>query len=114
MKSRHLAASRKPCLYAIALAAGLIVCAPVLADADLENARLAALLRQLDALDRMAAMSAAAAPSGTRYHFDYARLRQDVARIRTGIEDYLSPQRAQPRDPDALTGEYQIERTPSP
>jgi RAQPRD family integrative conjugative element protein len=80
------------------------------ADTDAERTQLAALVRQLDLLDRLAEHRASQAPqSDTRYHFDYARLRQDIERIRGGIRDYLAPQRAQPRDPSTLRGDYRLE-----
>jgi len=76
-------------------------------DSDIERAQLAAVLRQLDALERHADNSAALPhPIAARYHFDYLRLREDIQRIRTGVQDYLTPQRAQPRDPAPLLGEY--------
>ncbi|MBN3848538.1 raqprd family integrative conjugative element protein [Paraburkholderia sp. Ac-20342] len=76
-----------------------------------QRAELAVLVRQLDGLERQAERGAAIAEStgqqdGVRYHFDYARLREDVRRVRTGIQDYLTPQRAQPRDPVELMGNY--------
>ena len=80
-----------------------------LAAADDENERehLAAVARQLDLLDRLAKQSASTAPeSRSRYHFDYRRLDADLQRMRSGIDDYLTPQRAQPRDPFALLGDY--------
>jgi len=81
------------------------------ADGAAETARLAALLRQLDALERTANDRLPSDASGrSRYSFDYARLNADIARIRAGIDDYLRPSRAQPRDPDQLIGEY---RSPS-
>ena len=43
--------------------------------------------------------------------FDYLRLREDLLRVRAGIEDYLTPRRAQPRDPLEFQGDY---RLPSP
>lgn len=77
------------------------------ADQDIEHAQLAALVRQLDTLDRLAEHGASRPPQpGARYHFDYARLREDIARIREGLRDYLTPQRAQPRDPVPLIGHY--------
>ena len=83
---------------------------PLAADADSERARLAALVRQLDILARLAEHGASLPPlDGARYHFDYARLRQDIARVRAGIHDYLTPQRAQPRDPLPLIGDYRRE-----
>jgi RAQPRD family integrative conjugative element protein len=72
---------------------------------------LAAALRQLNTLERLAEQSAASTPivPGTRYHFDYSRLLADLARVRTGIQDYLAPSRAQPRDPSVLEGQYRAE-----
>lgn len=80
------------------------------ADQDAEHAQLAALVRQLDMLDRLAEHGASLpVQPGARYHFDYARLREDIARIREGVRHYLAPQRAQPRDPVQLTGDYRRE-----
>lgn len=98
------------------LALGLALCSPDFAAADpaLENTQLALLLRQLDALDRTALQAAASASIEARYRFDYARLHADIARVRAGIEDYLTPPRAQPRDPSSLSGEYRTERAVKP
>ncbi|MGB3749183.1 MAG: RAQPRD family integrative conjugative element protein [Rhodanobacter sp.] len=95
------------------LACLLVGPAPALAaDAASEHAQLAALVRQLDMLDRLAEHSATLPrPDGSRYHFDYARLREDIEHVRAGIQDYLTPQRAQPRDPVALLGGYRQEPT---
>jgi len=100
-----------PCLFALVLGLALSLDVPVrAANAESERARLAAMLRQLDVLDRLAQDSAdATAPDGARYHFDYARLHADIDRIRKGITQYLSPPRAQPRDPQTLNGEYVVE-----
>ncbi|EOG9025644.1 RAQPRD family integrative conjugative element protein [Pseudomonas aeruginosa] len=77
------------------------------ADDSNEKEHLAAVVRQLDLLDRLAKQSAAtASQERARYHFDYTRLTADLQRMRTGINDYLTPQRAQPRDPAALLGDY--------
>lgn len=75
-----------------------------------ENARLAAMLRQLNLIEHLAQEGRqTTSTAGTRYHFDYARLHADIARMRSGIEDYLSPPRAQPRDPSELAGNYRRE-----
>lgn len=72
-----------------------------------EREQLAALARQLDLIDRLAEHAANTAPQErARYHFDYAQLRADLKRVRAGLEDYLVPQRAQPRDPVPLAGDY--------
>lgn len=72
-----------------------------------ERERLEALVRQIELADRLAEHAASMAPQErARYYFDYARLRADLKRIRAGLQDYLAPQRAQPRDPVPLTGDY--------
>lgn len=74
-------------------------------DGALEPEQLAALARQIELADRLAdhladQAASTASPERARYHFDYARLRADLKRIRAGVQDYLVPQRAQPRDPE--------------
>ena len=72
-----------------------------------EREQLAALARQLDLIDRLAEHGANTAPQErARYHFDYVRLHADLQRVRAGLQDYLVPQRAQPRDPVPLAGDY--------
>ena len=74
---------------------------------DIERGQLAAVLRQLDALERHAESSAALSHQiAARYHFDYLRLREDIQRVRSGVLDYLTPQRSLPRDPTPMLGEY--------
>ncbi|UOB57011.1 hypothetical protein MRS60_07895 [Burkholderia pyrrocinia] len=75
------------------------------------RAELAVMTRQLEGLERQAERGAALATASfasnhSRYHFDFIRLREDVRRIRGGVEDYLTPVRAQPRDPIELHGDY--------
>ena len=73
----------------------------------MEREQLTALARQLDLIDRLAEHAANTAPQErARYHFDYARLRADLKRVRAGLQGYLVPQRAQPRDPVPLAGDY--------
>ena len=84
------------------------------ADAASESAQLAAIERQLDTINRLATQSEQLPDNGdTREHFDYARLHADIARVREGIQDYLSPRRPLPRDPSTLVGHYRV-RTDSP
>ena len=92
----------------VMLVAGLAICwSAQSADNALENTQLALLVRQLDQLERTALDAQRLSDSHThRYHFDYARFQVDLARIRSGVEDYLSPPRAQPRDAEELSGQY--------
>ncbi|EGA6601301.1 conjugal transfer protein [Salmonella enterica] len=46
-----------------------------------------------------------------RYYFDYPRIHSDITTLRSGIENYLTPTRAQPRDTAALVGQYSEEKT---
>lgn len=99
-------ASAWPAL-AVLLVVSLTALQPALADDALEREQLAALARQLDLIDRLAEHAADTAPQArTRYHFDYARLRADLHRVAAGVQDYLVPQRAQPRDPVPLASDY--------
>ncbi|WP_454834377.1 integrative conjugative element protein, RAQPRD family [Pseudomonas lini] len=72
------------------------------------------ILQQLDTIERLVtrAKTASTAESVERYRFDYPRLTQDIQRIRHGVQGYLSPSRAQPRDPTELVGDYRLD-TPS-
>lgn len=46
-----------------------------------------------------------------RYFFDYPRIHSDITTLRSGIEHYLTPARAQPRDTATLVGQYREEKT---
>lgn len=114
MRWRVKAQRWAPAAFACALGALLSIDVPATAaDSSTERVRLAAVLRQLDLVDRLIDDSAeSAAIRGTRYHLDYGRLRADISRVRTGIEQYLTPVRAQPRDDEALNGTYAAEGSP--
>lgn len=101
------ACHRAPAL-ALTLALALGSATPAAAgDTAPEHAQLAALVRQLDMIERTAQHSASLGrDERARYHFDYARLCADLKRIRAGVQDYLVPQRAQPRDPVPLAADY--------
>ena len=111
MLTRLRRSTRCPSRWGLILSVTLAAQVPAWsADADTEDtekARLASLVRQLDALERAAEHSAESSGAETaRYRFDYARLTADIERIRSGIEDYLTPIRAQPRDLQPLSGQY--------
>ena len=97
---------------AVLCAAALLLATPLAIPSDMaqEPSRLSGLIRQLDLIERLAEDSARLPRDETsRYHFDYPRFRDDVQRMRQGIRDHLSPQRAQPRDPLPLSGDYRQE-----
>jgi RAQPRD family integrative conjugative element protein len=107
------AIGRRDLLVAAVVTLGASLSGPASADIDAERTRLAMLLRQLDLLETLVRQAEDSAPTSARYHFDFARLRADLARIRRGIEDYLTPRRAQPRDPVELSGDYQRQESHS-
>lgn len=76
-----------------------------------QEQQLILLSRQLDTLDTLVrrATRFEAPESNARYRFDYPRLTQDIQRIRQGVKDYLSPSRAQSRDPSELVGDYRLD-----
>ncbi len=111
---RRAAHRGAPTLFVMALLLGHTPM--VLAESPAQRQELAAALRQLDALERTVADSAAQSSitPGERYHFDYPRLLADLARVRAGIQAHLTPSRAQPRDPSELAGDYRTERAVEP
>lgn len=80
-----------------------------------QEQQLSLLIRQLDTLDTLVRSTPRfeAPESNTRYRFDYPRLIQDIHRIRQGVQGYLSPSRAQPRDPNELVGDYRLDTPPA-
>lgn len=86
----------------------LWACKASATDPDLHRQNLANALRQLDLLDRFLVTAASTYQPGPaeRHHFDHARLREDLQRVRAGIQAYLSPPRAQPRESEPLAGDY--------
>lgn len=106
---RFLALKPTQCPAALLLAAlWLWATSASATDPGLHRQNLASALHQLDLLDRFLATVASTyqpRPSD-RYHFDHARLRGDLQRVRAGIQAYLSPPRAQPREPEPLAGDY--------
>lgn len=100
-----------PNLYKTLAAAALTACCSastaLAKPAGDEHQQLTFILRQLDAVDRLStAHTDAIIDLDARYTFDYARLSADIDLIRQGINDYLTPSRAQPRNPPELTGHY--------
>jgi len=100
----------------LALLLAMVLSSAALAEAAHQRQELAAALRQLDGLERLVRHSEANMPviAGERYHFDYPRLLADLAQVRTGIQTYLVPSRAQPRDLSEVSGDYRREQVSQP
>lgn len=67
-------------------------------------------LRQIEASLHRAQQSAKTGIN-ERYYFDYPHIHSDISTLRSGIENYLTPIRAQPRDTATLVGQYREEKT---
>ncbi|AZC38281.1 RAQPRD family integrative conjugative element protein [Pseudomonas chlororaphis] len=85
------------------------------ASASHEQSQLSLILQQLDTIELLInrADDANASEPVERYRFDYPQLIQDIQRIRNGVQGYLSPSRAQPRDPTELVGDYRLGTLPT-
>ena len=70
---------------------------------------------QLDTIEHIATRAEAtrASEPDERYRFDYSLLTRDIQRIRQGVQNYLFPSRAQPRDPGELAGDYRLNTAPA-
>jgi RAQPRD family integrative conjugative element protein len=92
------------------LASGLLVVAlPVqiaVADADGERAALARITHELQAIDPLIAEAAAQSNPDARVRFQYDWLRQDLERIRLGIQEHVDAPRSGPRSFPPLRGDY--------
>ena len=85
------------------------------AESSREAHELSLVIRQLGTLETLVDRAERQArivadQDDTRFAFDYERLRADLQRVSAGIEHYLSPSRAQPRDSGLLHGHYRNER----
>ncbi|GAB5337079.1 integrative conjugative element protein, RAQPRD family [Pseudomonas fluorescens] len=80
-----------------------------------EQDQLSLIQRQLDTIERLATRTEAASTAEPveRFRFDYLRLSKDIQRIRQGVQGYMSPSRAQPRDATELVGDYRLDALPA-
>lgn len=76
-----------------------------------ERSDLGLMQRHIDTIELLAdrARFSATSTDRVRYRFDYARLTADLERVRHGINNYLSPSRAQPADEVELAGDYRAD-----
>ena len=92
------------------LVAGTIVAtfaaAPALADSDAERESLARLIHELQTLEPLIRSAESQANPDSRVRFRYDWLRQDLARVRLGIQEHTDVPRAEPRTFPPLRGDY--------
>ena len=92
------------------LVSGLLATAvPVpfaVADADGERAALARIDHELQAIEPLITEASSQANPDARIRFQYEWLRQDVDRIRRGIQAHIDAPRSEPRSFPSLRGDY--------
>ncbi|WP_323985710.1 integrative conjugative element protein, RAQPRD family [Pseudomonas canadensis] len=85
------------------------------AASEYEQGELSLVQQQLVIIERLAAQAetSGSAQPNERYRLDYPRLADDIRRIRQGVQGYLFPSRAQPRDSTELVGDYRLDTPPT-
>jgi RAQPRD family integrative conjugative element protein len=78
----------------------------VVADADGEREALARITHELQSIDPLITEATAQANPDARIRFQYDWLRQDLDRIRRGIEAHIDAPRSEPRSFPPLRGDY--------
>lgn len=93
--------------------ASLFITSSALAAPLTEREELILSLNQLTQIEASLSRAQQSARTGIneRYYFDYPRIHGDIITLRSGIEHYLTPARAQPRDAVTLVGQYREEKT---
>jgi len=105
----QLAANKPFHWYAKALASFvslLVLSSAALADPDAEREALARLIHEIEALEPLIATAESQASPDARIRFRYDWLRQDLERIRAGVQEHIDAPRNEPRKVPPLRGDY--------
>lgn len=93
-------------LLLVILLAAATAATQAIADADGEREALARLTHEIDTLAPLVAKAEAQAEPDARIRFRYEWLRQDLERVRAGIQAHIDAPRAEPRKVEPLRGDY--------
>lgn len=77
-----------------------------IADADAEREALARIVHELNTLETLIRKAESQAEPDARIRFRYDWLRQDLSRMRQGIQDHIDAPRTEPRTFPPLRGDY--------
>lgn len=91
---------------AVAAVVSLLSVASAMADPDAERESLARLIHEIEALAPLVDTAESQASPDTRIRFRYDWLRQDLERIRAGIQEHIDAPRTEPRTFPPLRGDY--------
>ena len=98
--------SMRTASLAAGLFGSLLLSTSIFADTDTERESLARLVHEIDALDPLIRAAESQSDPDARIRFQYAWLRQDLTRIRLGIEEHLNAPQAEPRRFPPIRGDY--------
>lgn len=91
----------------LAVSLSLLLPAPAtIADAGSERQALARIVHELNVLTPLIASAEAQVEPNERIRFRYDWLRQDLERVREGIQAHIDGPRAEPRKLEPLRGDY--------
>ena len=90
----------------VLLAAVVFMGGSAVADSDAEREALARLIHEIEALEPLIATAESQASPDARIRFRYDWLRQDLARIRAGVQEHIDAPRNEPRKVPPLRGDY--------
>ena len=77
-----------------------------LSDPDAEREALARLIHEIEALEPIISTAESQSSPNARIRFRYDWLRQDLERIRAGIQEHIDAPRNEPRKVPPLRGDY--------
>lgn len=90
----------------VALLGFAVTTTQAFADTDGEREALVRLAHEIEALAPLVAKAEAQAEPDARIRFRYEWLRQDLERVRAGIQAHIDAPRAEPRKVEPLRGDY--------
>ncbi len=88
------------------LVASTFLSLTAIADSNEEYAALARLIHEIEALEPVIATAESQASPDARIRFRYDWLRQDLERIRAGVQEHIDAPRNEPRKVPPLRGDY--------
>jgi RAQPRD family integrative conjugative element protein len=83
-----------------------LAASPAVADVDAEREVLSRVAQELESLDPLIRAAESQADPDARRGFRYDWLRQDLERVRQGIQDHIDVPRAEPRSFPPMRGDY--------
>ena len=106
MKPANFRPHRRTQMVAALMVVLFIACGGAFANADAERETLARLIHEIHAFAALIATAESQASPDARIRFRYDWLRQDLERVRAGIQAHIDAPRSEPRTVPPLRGDY--------